>query len=93
MPGQRCKLCAAEEHPPAECQGPDFSKLLTALDEGLVAHADRDGLTGVMRAVFMSRGGHAPGTVCPTETPLDPHQYWCASPDDECNCGAAGSAP
>jgi hypothetical protein len=68
----------------------DFSRLLTHLAENLKQHADRDGLTGARRAVFLARGGHAPGTTCPTEpaTIPDPHQYWCASPDDECNCPA-----
>jgi hypothetical protein len=65
-----------------------FVKVLTHLGEELEKHADRDGLTGVRRAVFLSRGGHAPGTVCPTETPTDPHEYWCEYPDDECRCSA-----
>lgn len=71
----------------------DFSKLLAHLDEGLRRHADADGLTGVRRAVFLDRGGHAPGTVCPSEPAADPdpHAYWCAWPDDECNCGGGGS--
>lgn len=66
----------------------DFSRLTAALAEALAGHADRDGLTGVRRAVFFARGGHAPGTVCPNELPADPHAYWCTWPDDECNCGA-----
>lgn len=67
----------------------DFSRVLAHLDAGIQAHADRDGLTGVQRAVFLARGGHAPGTACPTEptSEPDPHQYWCATPYDECNCG------
>lgn len=85
MPPQCCAFCTAK---PQECQGADFSRLFKALDEGLAAHADRDGLTGARRAVFLSRGGHAPGTACPTESPTDPHEYWCAAPDDECTCGA-----
>ena len=65
----------------------DFSRLLALLGENNVAHADRDGLTGVHRAVFLDRGGHAPGDVCPSETAEpDPHEYWCAWPDDECDC-------
>lgn len=68
--------------------GADFSRLLAHLAAGNVAHADRDGLTGLRRAVFLSRGGHAPGDVYPTEIPPDLHEYWCASPDDECNCPA-----
>jgi hypothetical protein len=90
MPPQRCIHCTATPAGPQECQGADFSKLLAALDEGLVAHADRDGLTGVMRAVFMSRGGHAPGTVCPSEGPPDPvHASWCDwLLGEDCDCGA-----
>jgi len=64
----------------------DFSRLLAHLAEGLQAHADRDDLTGVRRAVFLARGGHAPGDPCPSETPADPHIYWCEYPDDECSC-------
>lgn len=91
MPPQRCAFCTAKPAPitlPQECQGADFSKLVEALAEGLTAHADRDGLAGVRRAVFLSRGGHAPGTACLTGPPADPHEYWCAAPDDECTCGA-----
>jgi hypothetical protein len=66
----------------------DFSKLLKHIAEGIEAHADRDGLTGVRRAVFLARGDHAPYEPCPSEQPTDPHEYWCASPDDECNCPA-----
>jgi hypothetical protein len=66
----------------------DFSNLLAHLAAGNVAHADRDGLTGVQRAVFLARGGHAPGTACPTAPPRDPHEYWCADPDAECDCPA-----
>ncbi len=70
----------------------DFSRVAKALSDGLVAHADRDGLTSVRRAVFMARGGHAPGDVCPTEPRRDPHRYWCAYPEDECNCPADGTS-
>lgn len=66
--------------------GADFSRLMAHLGEQLEAHADRDGLTGVARAVFLARGGHAPGTACPTAPPDDPHIYWCEYPDDECSC-------
>lgn len=69
----------------------DFSKLMAALAEGLEAHADRDGLTGVRRAVFLARGGHGPGTACPSEPPPDPrdrHVAWCEWPDETCICGA-----
>jgi hypothetical protein len=44
----------------------DFSRAFRALHDGLTAHADRDGLTGVKRAVFIDRGGHAPGEACPS---------------------------
>lgn len=74
------------------CCSPEASRsLLQYLGEQLEAHADRDGLTGVRRAVFLSRGGHAPGDVCPSE-PLrepDPHAYWCGAPDEPCGCGVA----
>ncbi len=68
--------------------GADFSRLLTHLDNNLVAHVERDRMTPVAAAVFLARGGHAPGEVCPSAPPddPDPHEYWCASPDDECNC-------
>jgi hypothetical protein len=66
----------------------DFSKLLEHLGYELERHADRDGLIGVHRAVFLARGGHAPGEVCPSERDPDPHEYWCSSPDDACNCPA-----
>lgn len=68
--------------------GADFSRLLAHLAQRLDQHADADGLTGVRRAVFLSRGGHAPGEVCPTEPKRDPHEYWCQWPDDECDCSA-----
>jgi hypothetical protein len=71
----------------------DFSRLFQCIAESTEAHADRDGLTGVRRAVFLARGGHAPGDVCPTEAPADPHEYWCASPDDDCNCPAGRVQP
>jgi len=49
--------------------GFDASKLMAHLAANLEAHADRDGLSEVARAVFLARGGHAPGTVCPSEPP------------------------
>lgn len=67
----------------------DFSKLMAHLGEELRRHADRDGLSPVRRAVFLARGGHAPGEPCPTEQPVDPHEYWCEYPDDECVCSAS----
>jgi hypothetical protein len=67
----------------------DFSRVFAHLAQGLKEHADRDGLAGVKRAVFFDRGGHAPGDACPSAPPPqgDGHDYWCAYPDDECNCG------
>lgn len=66
-----------------------FTALWQDLADGLEAHADRDGLTGLKRTLFMARGGHPPpGVACPTaptEFPL-PHQPWCMWPDDECEC-------
>lgn len=78
----------ANRHPPETvCQGADFSRVAYVLGQGLKDHADRDGLTGVARAVFMDRGGHASGEGCPTAPPDNPHRYWCQFPDDECGCG------
>jgi hypothetical protein len=82
-----------EREPARECAGADFSRLMKHIAESTVAHADRDRLVGVRRSVFLARGGHAPGDVCPTEKPADPHEYWCASPDDECNCPAGRVQP
>lgn len=65
----------------------DFSRLLAAIGEDNIAHADRDALTGVRRAVFLSRGGHAPEEMCPSEAgESGSHEYWCGWPDDECDC-------
>lgn len=44
----------------------DFSKLMAALAKANEDHADRDGLTGVRRAIYLDRGRHAPGEVCPS---------------------------
>jgi hypothetical protein len=71
----------------------DFSRIQAHLAQGLKAHADRDGLTGVARAVFLDRGGHAPGTACPFDVPDDPHDPWCDYPDDECDCHLRGGTP
>jgi hypothetical protein len=73
-----------------EACGTDFSHVMAHLESGLHAHADRDGLTGVRRAIFIERGGHAPGQVCPTAEPIDPHDYWCQWPDAECVCTIDG---
>jgi hypothetical protein len=70
-----------------ECQGADFSRSAQALGQALIEHADRDGLRGPLRAVFIDRGGHAPGEFCPSEPPAEPkHLYWCEWPDRECEC-------
>jgi hypothetical protein len=74
------------------CCSPEASaRLLAHLGEQLEAHADRDGLTGPRRAVFLARGGHAPGDGCPSEPPSvpDPHAYWCGDPDEPCRCGVS----
>ena len=68
----------------------DFSKVMAHLAANLVEHADRDGLKGVLRATFLSRGGHAPGTVCPSAPPREPvHDQSCdlLYDGDECTCG------
>jgi hypothetical protein len=70
----------------------DFSRVMAHLEDGIHAHADRDGLTGVLRAVFIDRGGHAPGETCPTAKPIDPHFYMCVYPGDECTCHLYGHA-
>lgn len=64
------------------CSPEAVAPLLQHLGQQLEAHADRDGLTGVRRVVFLARGGHAPGDACPSEPPQepDPHAYWCGSP-------------
>lgn len=88
MPEQRCAHCLAVQ--PRECQGADFSKLVQHLGDNLVAHAKRDGLGPVATAVFLSRGGHAPGTACPTEGPPAPvHASSCSwLLGNDCDCGA-----
>ncbi len=73
------------------CCSTGFNRLLDHLAENLEAHADRDGLTGPARAVFLARGGHAPGTQCPTAPPLVVHDMrcdWLYSDDGNCVCGA-----
>ncbi len=58
----------------------DFSKIAAHLAANLEAHADRDGLTGVRRAIFLDRGRHAPGDVCPSEQPSPAGEAaWCFS--------------
>lgn len=64
----------------------DFGQAAAHLATGLRAHAERDGLTGVRLAVFIDRGGHAVGEVCPTAPPEDLHLYWCQFPETECVC-------
>lgn len=69
--------------------GADFTAAFQAMAQAIVDHADADGLTGLQRAVFLARGGHAPGERCPrwTEEPVK-HEYWCRYPEDECICPA-----
>lgn len=71
----------------------DFSRVMAHLENGIHAHADRDGLTGVQRAIFIDRGGHAPGEACPNAAPRDPHFYMCEYPDGECACHLYGHSP
>jgi hypothetical protein len=82
---------SASVTPPA-CEGADFSRVAAHLEAGLKQHADRDGLTGVRRAVFLARGGHAPGEVCPTAPKRDPHEYWCPWPEHDCVCESGGAS-
>lgn len=66
----------------------DFSKLMNHMAESLERHADRDGLTGVKRAVFLARGGHAPRAACPTAEPVEVHHQGCAwFMDEPCDFG------
>lgn len=70
----------------------DFSKLLAHLAENLEEHARRDGLSPLRTAIFLSRGGHAPGERCPSEGSPDPvHASYCSwlLGDYGCDCGAA----
>lgn len=74
--------------------GFDGSKLMQHMADNLEQHADRDGLTGVMRAVFLARGGHAPGTACPTAEPDEFHHQACAwFMDEDCDFGCAAEHP
>lgn len=57
---------------------PDLARLLNHIGDSNEAHADRDGLTGLERAVFLARGGHAPGQGCPTAEPIELHHQGCA---------------
>lgn len=61
--------CPNADYDALVCQGADFSRVAAHLANGLHEHADRDGLRGVMRAVFLDRGGHAPGEACPSAEP------------------------
>lgn len=67
----------------------DFSKVMQHLGENLEEHARRDGMSPVRAAVFLSRGGHAPGGVCPSEGPPEPvHASYCSwLLGDDCDCG------
>ena len=72
----------------------DFSKLLNHLAENLEDHARRDGLSPVMTAVFLARGGHAPGTRCPSEPPPEPiHEMHCdlIVDGEYCTCAVGSS--
>lgn len=71
----------------------DFSKLLAHLQDNLEEHARRDELNEVRTAIFLTRGGHAPGEVCPSAPKRDPHDPWCEFPDDECTCHLRGHDP
>ncbi len=72
----------------------DFSKILAHLGANLEGHARRDGLSPVRAAVFLARGGHAPGEICPSEpTPTVPHHYECQWPNNECTCHLYGVRP
>jgi hypothetical protein len=49
----------------------DFSRVAVHLADNLRRHAERDypgnsGMAKIRRAVFIDRGGHAPGELCPS---------------------------
>jgi len=90
MPTQRCVHCTSETQPAQECQGADFSKLLQHLGENLEEHVRRDGMSPVRAAIFLSRGGHAPGEHCPSAGPAEPaHASYCSwLLGEDCDCGA-----
>ncbi len=69
----------------------DFSRLAAHLNGNLREHVERDRMSPVRAAVFLARGGHAPGEVCPSQVPAveDPHAYWCAAPFEACRCGVS----
>lgn len=74
-----------------ECQGADFSHVAAVLAKGVEEHIRRDQMSPVSAAVFRSRGGHAPGERCPSETAPEPvHATTCdLFADGECcTCGA-----
>ncbi|MER7280379.1 hypothetical protein ABT369_38680 [Dactylosporangium sp. NPDC000244] len=91
MPEQRCVHCAVIPAEPQECQGADFSKLLARLGANLEDHARRDGLSPVRTAIFLRRGGHAPGEHCPTASPATPvHVSTCSwLLGEECDRGCS----
>ncbi len=68
----------------------NFSRVMAHLSDNLHKHVKRDGMSPVRAAVFLSRGGHAPGERCPSAPPKveDPHAYWCGDPHEPCRCGA-----
>lgn len=75
-----------------ECQGADFSRVAAALAEGIEEHIRRDNMSPLKAALFRSRGGHAPGDVCPSEPPTEPiHAMGCdlMADGEYCTCGAA----
>ncbi len=68
----------------------DFSQVAAHLANELVEHAKRDGLSPVARAVFLDRGGHAPGERCPSAPALEPiHAMTCdlIADGEWCTCG------
>lgn len=66
----------------------DFSRLLNHLAENLEEHVRRDNMSPVRAAVFLARGGHAPGEVCPSAPPREPvHASYCSwLLGNDCDC-------
>lgn len=68
------------------CQGADFSRPMAAIRQELERHCQAHGYTGPFAAVFLARGGHAPGQQSLIDYSPPEHEYWCEYPDRDCIC-------